>query len=77
LARRGNNNQPSENDSALNIERVDKRLDMLDRRLDNIDSVMTSLVERVMQQPVILEVTCPKCGQAIQINIMSNVRRKG
>jgi len=76
LARRGNNNQPARDESALNIERVDKRLDMLDRRLDNIDSVMTSLVERVMQQPVILEVTCPKCGQAIQINIMSNVRRK-
>lgn len=76
MARRGNNNQPARDESALNIERVDKRLDMLDRRLDNIDSVMTSLVERVMQQPVILEVTCPKCGQAIQINIMSNVRRK-
>jgi len=77
LARKGNNNQPAQDELVLNIERVDKRLDMLDRRLDNIDSVMTSLVERVMQQPVILEVTCPKCGQAIQINIMSNVRRKG
>lgn len=77
MARKGNNNQPAQDELVLNIERVDKRLDMLDRRLDNIDSVMTSLVERVMQQPVILEVTCPKCGQAIQINIMSNVRRKG
>ncbi len=77
MAARRNSNQPMESESILDIERVDKRLDMLDRRLDNIDSIMTSLVERVMQQPVILEVTCPKCGQLIQINIMSNVRIKG
>lgn len=47
---------------------------MLDQRLDNIDSVVTTLVERVMKQPLRLEVVCPKCGETIQVNITSNVR---
>jgi tetrahydromethanopterin S-methyltransferase subunit G len=54
-----------------------KRLDMLDERLDNIDSVVTSLVERVMGRPLIIEVTCPNCGQTVQINVTSGVRLRG
>ncbi len=61
----------------LAIEQVSRRLDMLDGRLDNMDSVITSLVERVMERPLTIEVTCPKCGQTIQINITSNTRLKG
>ena len=59
------------------IEQINRRLEMLDRRLDNMDSVITSLVERVMDKPLTLEITCPKCGQAIQVNITSNVRIRG
>jgi hypothetical protein len=51
-----------------------KRLDMLDERLDNIDSIVTSLVERVMARPLLMEVTCPNCGQTVQINVTSGVR---
>ncbi len=51
-----------------------KRLDMLDERLDNIDSIVTSLVERVMARPLLMEVTCPNCGQTVQISITSGVR---
>jgi tetrahydromethanopterin S-methyltransferase subunit G len=51
-----------------------KRLDMLDERLDNIDSVVTSLVERVMGRPLLMEVICPNCGQTVQINVTSGVR---
>jgi tetrahydromethanopterin S-methyltransferase subunit G len=51
-----------------------KRLDMLDERLDNIDSIVTSLVERVMGRPLLIEVTCPNCGQTVQINVTSGVR---
>jgi tetrahydromethanopterin S-methyltransferase subunit G len=54
-----------------------KRLDMLDERLDNIDSVVTSLVERVMGRPLLMEVTCPNCGQTVQINVTSGVRLRG
>ena len=58
-------------------EQVERHLKMLDERLDNMDSIITSLVERVMQQPLTLEISCPKCGQNIQINITSNARLKG
>ena len=54
-----------------------KRLDMLDDRLDNMDSIMTSLIERVMGRPLILEVTCPNCNQTIQVQITSGVRMRG
>ena len=54
-----------------------KRLDMLDERLDNMDSIVTSLVERVMGRPLVMEVTCPNCGQIIQANITSGVRLRG
>jgi tRNA(Ser,Leu) C12 N-acetylase TAN1 len=53
-----------------NIERIKKRLDMLDQRLDNIDSVVTAVVERVMKQPITFNVTCSKCGQNIEIALI-------
>jgi hypothetical protein len=61
----------------LAVEQVNRRLHMLDERLDNMDTVITSLVERVMEKPLTMEISCPKCGQTIQINITSNVRLKG
>jgi tetrahydromethanopterin S-methyltransferase subunit G len=60
-----------------NIEQLMKRLDMLDERLDNIDSIVTSLIERVMGRPLAMEVTCPNCGQTVQINVTSGVRLRG
>ena len=59
------------------IGQLTKRLDMLDDRLDNMDSIVTSLVERVMARPLIMEVTCPNCGHTIQINVTSGVRLRG
>ena len=61
----------------LDIGQLVKRLDMLDERLDNMDSIVTSLVERVMGRPLVMEVTCPNCGQTIQVNITSGVRLRG
>jgi len=58
-------------------EQVVKRLNMLDERLDNIDTMVTSLVERVMRRPLTVEVFCPKCGQPIQIDVTSSVRLRG
>jgi tetrahydromethanopterin S-methyltransferase subunit G len=59
------------------VEQVIKRLDMLDERLDSIDSIVTSLIERVMGRPLVIEVTCPNCGQTIEINVTSGVRLRG
>ena len=59
------------------MEQLSKRLEMLDQRLDNIDSVVTALVERVMSQPVTIEITCPKCGSTIQIMLTSSTKFSG
>jgi len=59
------------------IGQLIKRLDMLDERLDNMDSIVTSLIERVMARHVVMEVTCPNCGQTIEINVTSGVRLRG
>ena len=64
-------------DQALDAEQIVRRLDMLDERLDNMDTVMTSLVERVMGRPLIIEIPCPKCGQIIQVNVTRSVRLSG
>jgi len=55
-----------------NIEQVKQRLDMLDQRLDNIDSVVTAVVERVMKQPVALNIICPNCGKRIEIALIGS-----
>jgi hypothetical protein len=52
-------------------------MELLDQRLDNIDSVVTALVERVMKQPVTINVTCPKCGEIIEISVTSATRLGG
>jgi len=61
-----------EQDRALDIEHIKKRLDMLDHRLDNIDSVVTAVAERVMKQPITLNIICPHCGREIEIAILGN-----
>jgi hypothetical protein len=43
---------------------------MLDDRLDNIDSMVTAVAERVMKQPLTVNATCPKCGQPIEIALL-------
>jgi hypothetical protein len=63
--------------TSVDLEHTKKRLEMLDKRLDNIDSQVTALVERVMRQPVTIEVTCPKCGTTVQIMLTSSTRTTG
>ena len=59
-------------EQTLDIEHVKRRLDMLDQRLDNIDSMVTAVAERVMSQPITLNITCPNCGKNIEITIIGN-----
>jgi len=56
------------------MEQLQKQMELLDQRLDNLDSVVTALVERVMRQPVTIHVTCPKCGETIDISLTSSTR---
>jgi hypothetical protein len=56
--------------SAADIERLIKRIDGLDKRLDSVDSIVTAVAERVMRQPITLNLTCPRCGQKLEIAIL-------
>ena len=57
-------------DKTPDIERISERIDMLDRRLDNVDSIVSVVAERVMQQPISINVTCPQCGQKLEIALI-------
>ena len=56
----------------LEIEHIKRRLDMLDHRLDNIDSMVTAVAERVMKQPITLNITCPYCGKNVEITVIGS-----
>lgn len=52
------------------IARVKKHLEMLDSRLDNIDSMVTAVAERVMSQPLTLNIVCPHCNRNLEIAVI-------
>ncbi len=52
------------------LEHLQKRLDLLDERLDNIDSIVTVVTERIMKQPITITFTCPKCGGNVEIALV-------
>ncbi|MFC1952463.1 hypothetical protein ACFLV8_02320 [Chloroflexota bacterium] len=59
-------------EQAADVERIKQRLDMLDQRLDNIDSIVTVVAERIMNQPITLNITCPSCGKNIEITLLGS-----
>ena len=59
-------------EQALDIQRIKQRLDLLDQRLDSIDSMVTAVAERVMSQLVTLNITCPHCGKNIEIAVVGS-----
>jgi len=54
------------------IENIKRRLGMLDRRLDDIDSMVSAVIERVMSQPITINVTCPNCGKNMDVALIGN-----
>ena len=63
-------------EQASDIQRIKKRLEMLDQRFDNIDSIVSAVAERVMSQLVTLNITCPHCGRDIEIAIVGSQKPK-
>jgi hypothetical protein len=57
-------------EQVLDLQQLKKRLDILDQRLDNIDSMVTAVAERVMSQPITLNIICPRCGRNIEVAII-------
>ncbi|MFC1861166.1 hypothetical protein ACFLYL_02655 [Chloroflexota bacterium] len=59
------------------IEHIKQHLRMLDDRLDNIDSMVTAVAERIMKQPITLNLTCPCCGKRIEIALVGSEKPTG
>jgi hypothetical protein len=52
------------------FDRLKQRVEIMDDRLDNIDSVLTAVAERVMKQPISITLNCPHCGKNIEISLV-------
>lgn len=71
---RGQKAAPSVSSDDTDLEQVKRRLDMIDQRLDSLDSMVTAAIERVMRQAVTIHVVCPKCGKDIEIALIGNTK---
>ena len=56
--------------NSADLQQLEARLDALDRRLDNIDSMVTAVAERVMNRPLVIVATCPHGGKNMEIALM-------
>jgi hypothetical protein len=52
------------------LERLAQRIELMDERMDNIDSVLTAVAERIMKQPVSIVLNCPHCGKNIEVALV-------
>ncbi len=55
---------------AAGLEKLEKRFDMMNERLDNVDSIVTAVAERVMKQPITFIVTCSHCGHKVEVALL-------
>jgi hypothetical protein len=69
LAKENKNNAKAQDDT---IENMQRRLDMLDRRLDDIDSMVSAVIERVMSQPMTIQLNCPNCGKNVEVALIGS-----
>ncbi|MBI2830574.1 MAG: hypothetical protein HYX81_05395 [Chloroflexi bacterium] len=69
-------NKPGATDQGnkAELEHMKKRLDLLDQRLDNIDSVVSAVAERMMTSRIIFNVTCPNCGKNVEISMVGSTK---
>ena len=57
-------------DEAPTLENLRQRLDMLDERLDNIDSMVSAVIERVMNQALTITASCPHCNHSFELALI-------
>jgi hypothetical protein len=55
---------------ANGLEKLEKRFEMMNERLDNVDSIVTAVTERVMKQPATIIFTCSHCGHKVEIALL-------
>ena len=66
MARLFRSKEPVDDSDGNDLERLKQKIQLLDDRLDNIDSVLTAVAERIMKQPITINLTCPHCGKDIE-----------
>jgi hypothetical protein len=66
LAKQDNSNDGT----AAGLDKLEKRFEMMNERLDNVDSIVTAVTERVMKQPITMIVNCPHCGKKVEIALI-------
>ncbi|AKG53318.1 hypothetical protein DGWBC_0641 [Dehalogenimonas sp. WBC-2] len=59
-------------DAVPTLEDMAQQLALFDERLDNIDSIVTNVAERVMSQPITISVTCSGCGRVSTYNLLAS-----
>ena len=59
-----------DNVNEASITKIEDRLEAFDRRLDNIDSMVTAVAERVMSRPMVITATCPHCCKNMEIALI-------
>jgi len=57
---------------AATLEDLAQQVSVLDERLDNIDSIVTNVAERVMSQPITISITCSGCGKTSTYNLLAS-----
>ena len=60
----------------VNLPQLEKRVKLLDERLDNLDSMVTAVVERVMKHTLTVDVVCPHCSRHLQVTVVGAVKMK-
>jgi hypothetical protein len=61
---------PATEKVTVDLQKLEKRVAMLYDRLDNIDSIVSAVAERIMKQQVTFNITCSHCGHKIEIALI-------
>jgi hypothetical protein len=57
-------------EEAPTLDNLRQRMDMLDERLDNIDSMVSAVIERVMNQALTISASCPHCSHNFEVAVI-------
>jgi hypothetical protein len=64
-------------DEPPTLDNVNRRLDMFDERIDNIDSMVSAVIERVMSQALTIQTVCPHCGHNVEVALIGVRKPRG
>jgi hypothetical protein len=65
-----------DNSKSDDLERLKQKMQIMDDRLDNIDTVLTAVAERIMKQPITITLSCPHCGKDIECSLVGQQKPK-